>query len=344
MKKNEMKNLKQGTSYSPLHVGEVAVATFVSINMNLMFIFILGYFSQFNPADLIPMAVLLLGDITLFLILKNMIKLCLGTIIFSEKGVIFTSLFGKKTIIKWSECEQIRLEYYDTGYAQNSFFILCFVSKEKEYKKMHELTKVPNPKDGIIVMNYIECAWDDILRYAPQKLIKKAYSKRYIVERGLRSIVNSRTTLITSKLIRNIGETTSSHRNYADGVRTYPLFELGMLLATNICFWLVIAIAVNNSIIRALMCILIIVAVIALVYILRHRIVIYNDSISIRSGLRSEKRRGHVYFNELTYKMVLHGRYVLLSKCDRTVNILIPAGNRYANKILLRIRNENRKN
>lgn len=63
MKKNEMKNLKQGTSYSPLHVGEVAVATFVSINMNLMFIFIWGYFSQFNPADLIPMAALLLGGI-----------------------------------------------------------------------------------------------------------------------------------------------------------------------------------------------------------------------------------------------------------------------------------------
>lgn len=156
--------------------------------------------------------------------------------------------------------------------------------------------------------------------------------------------MNSWTTLITSKPIRVLGETTSSHRNYADGDRTYPLFELGMLLATNICFWLVIAIAVNNSTIRAITCILIIVAIVALAFILRYRIVIFNDSISIRSGLRSEKRRGHVYFNELTYKMVLHGRYVLLSKCDRTVNILIPAGNRYANKILLRIRNEVRKN
>ncbi len=184
MKMNEIKNLKRGNAYSPLHGGEVAVATFVSINMNLMFMFIWGYFSQFNPADLIPMAGLLLLDITLFFTKKNMIRLCLGTITFNEKGVIFTSLFGKETIIKWSECAQIRLEHYDTGYAQNSFFILCFISKGKEFKKIRQLTKVPNPKDGIIVMNYIECAWDDILQYAPKKLIKKVYSNRNIVERG----------------------------------------------------------------------------------------------------------------------------------------------------------------
>ena len=184
MKRNKISNLRRSNAYSPLHGGEVAVASFVSININFMLIIISGCFSRFNPADLIPIAGLLLCDIILLFIFKNMIRLCLGTITFNEKGVIFTSLFGKGTIIKWSECEQIRIEYYDTGYAQNSFFILCFVSKGKEYKKIRELTKVPNPKDGIIVMNYIECAWDDILLYAPKKLIKKVYSNRYITERS----------------------------------------------------------------------------------------------------------------------------------------------------------------
>ncbi len=156
--------------------------------------------------------------------------------------------------------------------------------------------------------------------------------------------MNSWTTLITLKLMHIIGKTTSPHRNYADGVSTYPLFDLGMLLATNVCFWLVIAIAVNNSAIRAIMCILIIAAAIALVLTLRYRIVIFNDYISIRSGLKSEKRRGKVYYNELTYKLILRGRYVLLSNCDHTINMLMPAGSRYADKIMLKIRNENRKN
>lgn len=156
--------------------------------------------------------------------------------------------------------------------------------------------------------------------------------------------MNSWTTLITLKLMYIIGKTTSPHRNYTDGIRTYPLFDLGMLLATNICFWLVIAIAIKNSTIRAILCILIIAAVIGLVLILRYRIVIFDDYISIGSGLKSENRRGKVYYNELTYKLILRGRYVLLSNCDHTVKMLMPAGNRYANKILFKIRNENRKN
>ncbi len=156
--------------------------------------------------------------------------------------------------------------------------------------------------------------------------------------------MNSWTTLITLKLMHVIGKTTSPHRNYADGVSTYPLFDLGMLFATNICCWLVIAIAVKNSTIRVLMCILIIAAVIVLVLILRYRMVIFDDYVSIRSGLKSEKCRGKVYYNELTYKLIMRGRYVLLSNCDHTVKMLMPVGNRYANKILLKIRNENGKN
>ena len=66
-----MKNLKRDNAYSPFHGGEVSVATFVSISINLMFIFIWGYFSQFNPADLIPIAGLLLRDITFFSFLKT---------------------------------------------------------------------------------------------------------------------------------------------------------------------------------------------------------------------------------------------------------------------------------
>ena len=155
--------------------------------------------------------------------------------------------------------------------------------------------------------------------------------------------MNSWTTLITLRLMNIVGKTTSSYRNNADGVSTYPLFDLGMLLAINICFWLVIAIVVNNSTIRVIMCLLIIEAVIALVLILKYQIVIFNNYILIRSGLKSEKRRGKVYYNELTYKLILHGRYVLLSNRDHTVNMLMPVGNRYANKILFKIRNENRK-
>ena len=74
--------------------------------------------------------------------------------------------------------------------------------------------------------------------------------------------MNSWITLITLKLLHIIGKTTSPHCNNADSVSTYPLFDLGMLLAINICFWLVIAIAIKNITIRALMCILIILSLI----------------------------------------------------------------------------------
>lgn len=114
--------------------------------------------------------------------MRAVLKFCFGHIVFSEEGVEYKPLIGKSILIRWSDCTQIKLEYFDTGYRANSFYFFCFIKKNACYEKLNDLRKIPTPQNGIIIMTYIEFAWEDILRYAPSKLYKTAWQRRLNVD------------------------------------------------------------------------------------------------------------------------------------------------------------------